>query len=133
MKNKLTRITGYLTGAMATAYFTTLGVPIVGAQEQLITIPENQKGFFTDVNQLVTRALSLVMVIAAVLVFFYLIWGGIEWITSGGESSKTEKARSKITNAVIGLVVLASAYAILQLALRVIGITDVNTIFQFDN
>jgi hypothetical protein len=83
-------------------------------------------GFATNISSVIEGVLSFVMVIAALLVFLYLIWGGIEWITSGGDKGKTESARNKITAAVIGLVVLAASYAILQLMLAFLGFSDLN-------
>src|SRR3972149_7473520 len=88
------------------------------------------KGFATDFGKLINGVLSFVMVIAALLVFLYLIWGGIEWITSGGDKGKTESARNKITSAVIGLIVVAASYAILTLALNFLGFSNLNDVFQ---
>lgn len=88
------------------------------------------RGFATDVGTLINAVLSFVMVIAALLVFFYLIWGGIEWITSGGDKGQTEKARNKITSAVIGLVILAASYAILTLVLRFLGFSNLNDVLS---
>ena len=88
------------------------------------------QGFATDFGQLINGVLSFVMVIAALLVFLYLIWGGIEWITSGGDKGKTETARNKITSAVIGLIVVAASYAILTLALNFLGFSDLNEVFN---
>lgn len=87
-------------------------------------------GFATDFGKLINGVLSFVMVVAALLVFMYLIWGGIEWITSGGDKGKTESARNKITSAVIGLVVVAASYAILTLALNFLGFSNLNQVFQ---
>ena len=87
-------------------------------------------GFFTDIGELINGVLNFVMVIAALLVFMYLIWGGIEWITSGGDKGKTESARNKITSAVVGLIVLAASYAILLIVLRFLGYSDLNTVFE---
>ncbi len=80
------------------------------------------KGFFTSFETLWSRLLQFVMAIGLLMVFLYLIWGGIDWITSGGDKGKTEGARNKITAAVIGLIVLAAAYAILQIAFGFLGI-----------
>ncbi|MBI2590350.1 MAG: hypothetical protein HYW33_00510, partial [Candidatus Blackburnbacteria bacterium] len=44
-----------------------------------------------------------------------LVLGGIKWITSGGDKNKTEEARQQITSALVGLVVVFSAWAIAQL------------------
>ncbi len=82
-------------------------------------------GFFNDPSQLITDLVNIAFVIAVILVFFYLIWGGIEWITSGGDKGKTEGARNKITAAVIGLIVLAASYAILTLTLQLLGYDNI--------
>ncbi len=86
-------------------------------------------GFFTDIGALINKGLRFVLVLGALLVFMYLIWGGIEWITSGGDKGKTESARNKITAAIVGLIVLASAWAVLLLVLGFLG-TDLSTLFQ---
>ena len=88
------------------------------------------KGFASDFGGFINGVLSFVMVIAALLVFLYLIWGGIEWITSGGDKGKTESARNKITSAIIGLIVVAASYAILTLALNFLGFKDLNEVFN---
>lgn len=89
------------------------------AQLGQVEIPD--QGYASDIGAIISSMLNLVMLIAAILVFMYLIWGGIEWITSGGDKSKTENARNKITAAIVGLIVLAASYALLQLALNLLG------------
>lgn len=89
------------------------------AQLGQVEIPD--QGYASDIGAIISSMLNLVMLIAAILVFMYLIWGGIEWITSGGDKPKTENARNKITAAIVGLIVLAASYALLQLALSLLG------------
>jgi hypothetical protein len=55
----------------------------------------------------------VIMSIGAIMVLVYFIWGAIEWITSGGDKGKTEAARNRITNAVIGLIILVSSFTII--------------------
>lgn len=93
------------------------------------TTVEAPSAFFTDIGSLIEKALNFVLILGALLVFMYLIWGGIEWITSGGDKGKTESARNKITAAIVGLIVLASAWAILLLVLGFLD-TDLNTLFS---
>lgn len=66
--------------------------------------------------------MSFAMLIAAILVLFYLIWGAFEWITSAGDKSKLEKARQKITGAVTGIIVLAAVTAIFMVIQQFLGI-----------
>ncbi|MEA2057015.1 MAG: hypothetical protein U9O78_04930 [Patescibacteria group bacterium] len=101
------------------------------ALAQLGEVAVPSQGYAANIGGLISGLLNLVMVIAAILVFLYLIWGGIEWITSGGDKSKTESARNKITSAVIGLVVLTASYALLQLALNFLGFSGgINDVFD---
>lgn len=106
----------------ASASVTSLAVTATPVFAQLKDVEVDPgEGFATSFGGLINGVLSFVMVFAALLVFMYLIWGGIEWITSGGDKGKTESARNKITAAVIGLIVVAASYAILTLALNFLG------------
>ena len=71
---------------------------------------------------LISALLSLGFVIGAILFLFYFIMGGISWITSGGDKMKMEQARSKITTAIVGLVILLSFFAVLNLTECFFGI-----------
>lgn len=78
---------------------------------------------------LVTLAINLVLIVAALLFFFLLVLGGIRWITSGGDKGQTEAARSQITAAFVGLLVVFAAWAIMQI---VGAFFDVNLIGDFN-
>ncbi len=96
-----------------------------------ITEIDPPTAFVSDIGVLFNNILTFVFIIAALLVFFYLIWGGIDWITSGGDKGQTEKARNKITAAIVGLIVLLASFAILQLVLRFFtGGSDLNQILD---
>jgi hypothetical protein len=79
----------------------------------------NSGGAFGPV---LSNIFSGIMVIGALMVLLYLVWGAISWITSGGDKAKVEHARGQITNAVIGIIVLASTLAIFMLLQRFLGI-----------
>lgn len=87
-------------------------------------------GYATDFSNLFSSLLNVVMLLAALLVFGFLIMGGIEWITSGGDKGKAETARNKLTAAVIGLVIVAASYAILTLILQFLGFGDLDSVFD---
>ena len=58
---------------------------------------------------------NVLIQVGALAVLLYFLWGAIEWITSAGDKGKLESARNRITQAVIGLIVLAASTAILIL------------------
>jgi hypothetical protein len=66
----------------------------------------------TDLGSFVSKSFSAVLLVAGLATFMYLVYGGVQWIMSGGDKGKLEEARSKLTNGVIGLAIVASAWAI---------------------
>ena len=49
---------------------------------------------------------------AAFAALIYLLWGAIQWITSGGEQEKLEKSRLQMTHAVLGIILLIAVLGI---------------------
>jgi hypothetical protein len=87
------------------------------------------KGYASNFGNMFSSMLNVVMLVAALLVFAYMIWGGIEWITSGGDKSKAESARNKLTAAIIGLVIVAASYAIVTLVVQFLGFSNFQDVF----
>ena len=67
------------------------------------------------IGGIVSGFIRLILVVASLVFFFILVIGGIRWIVSGGDKAQTETARNQITAALVGLVIVFSAWAILQL------------------
>lgn len=76
----------------------------------------------TDISKVFSGVANIAIVLAAILVFFFLILGGIEWITSGGDKVKTENAQKRITSAVLGLAIVVAAWAIMKVIDAFFGI-----------
>ena len=69
----------------------------------------------SDLGTFISKSISAVIMVAAVATFIYMIYGGVEWVTSGGEKGKLEEARNRITNAILGLAIVAASWAIFRL------------------
>jgi len=65
-------------------------------------------------SSIVGSVVTIMLVLAVLLCLFFLIIGGIRWITSGGDKAKLESARGTITAALIGLIVSFLAYFFLN-------------------
>lgn len=96
-------------------------LPFVYAVEEQIEIEPPEKGP-ESISWLISNGLKVLMGGAAIIAFFFLIIGGIQWITSGGDKTNTQAARDKITAALIGLAIVAVAYALMSLIGRFFGI-----------
>lgn len=79
----------------------------------------NPEGGF---GALLSKYLGVIMVMAALLLLLYLVWGSVEWITSEGDKGKLEKARNKMMQAIIGIIVLAASIGIFNLLQNFLGI-----------
>lgn len=75
-----------------------------------------------DLGSIVGQAVLLIFVVATLIALFFLIWGGVKWIMSGGDKGKVESARSTIIAALIGLVVTFLSFFILSLILGIFGL-----------
>ena len=58
--------------------------------------------------------LEIMLRIASIAALVYVVWGGIEFVTSQGEPDKTAKARHTVINALIGLVISIGAASIVS-------------------
>ena len=88
-----------------------------GLDDSVKKIPaiQNKDGSQYDQAFLTTKAGDIIgIVLSFVGVFFFIlvIIGGIQWMTAGGSDEKVNKAKTLITNALIGLIIVLSAYAI---------------------
>lgn len=90
-----------------------------------IPIPESipTGGLFTTGKTIITTLLDVLFVIAIVLALAMLIWGGVAWITSGGNKEKLQKARSHIIYAILGLVIVLLSFLIVNLITNFFGVT----------
>lgn len=66
----------------------------------------------TGLSNLLTLGIRLFIIIATIIALVYMLWGALDWITSNGEKEALDKARQKITNAVIGIVLIVAALGI---------------------
>lgn len=101
---------------------------------QQITLGANQKlgvpalyNPNATVGNLVGTGLQIAAIFAGLAVLVFLIWGAFDWITSGGDKEKVAGARRKITNALIGLALLALAGFIVALFGDIVGFNPLKT------
>ncbi len=76
----------------------------------------------TAPSTILTSALTIVYIVAALLVLYFLIMGAFKWITSGGDKDAIGKARGAIINALIGLAILALAVVIVIVVGKILNI-----------
>lgn len=106
------------------------GSPIGPALNGLGTIGDAGADPTTFIAQIISAAIGILTVIAAIYFMFNLITGAIGIISSGGDKGAYEDARKKITSGFIGLVVTISAIFIMGLVAILLDIPDILNIDQ---
>lgn len=76
----------------------------------------------TAIARLIAMFLHLMLIGAGIAALFYLIMGGIQWITSGGDKAGVAAARDKITAAFIGLAIVACLFAFINFIAPLLGL-----------
>jgi uncharacterized BrkB/YihY/UPF0761 family membrane protein len=70
------------------------------------------KSVITSIPEAIGRIIGALLAFIGVLFFVLMIYGGFLWMTARGNETQTGKARDLIAAAVIGLIIVLSAYAI---------------------
>jgi len=66
-----------------------------------------------------------IIIVGSLAFLIYLVWGGIEWITSGGDKTKTETARGRITATLAGLAIVAASWALIKIISYFFGVDSI--------
>jgi hypothetical protein len=72
--------------------------------------------FGASLVTIANNALNLVLLFAGIIAVFYVMYSGFQYLTAGGDGEKVKKARAGIVNAVIGIIVIVSAFLIIRVA-----------------
>lgn len=79
-----------------------------------------------NLGQVIGFIVTIFFVVSVLIALFFLIWGGLKWITSGGDKAGVETARNQIIAAIIGLIIVFLAFFILNLVLGLFGLSLFN-------
>lgn len=116
MKKLLNR----LSGALALLSLVVSSAHAQGGQP-ILNIPQPGTVSVTSIGSVIAGVIGILIIVAAILAFLFLILGGLQWITSGGDKAGMEAARNKITAAIVGLIIVAAAWAVMFLVGQFIG------------
>ena len=78
-----------------------------------------------DIYAIINSILDYVLPLAALIAVAFIMYGGFEYITSGGSEEKAKKGMHAVTYAVVGLVLVFAAYAIKNTVCQTIGVETV--------
>lgn len=66
----------------------------------------------TGLPDLIAFLVNFIILVAGFMLLTYLLWGALDWITSEGDKEKMSKAQNKITNAIVGMLLVFAVLVI---------------------
>jgi len=89
------------------------GLPLAGA---------TKAGAFGMFRSVLSLAIGVITVVGFIWFFFLIVTAAITWMSSGGEKNKIQDAQKRITNGIIGIVLLISATFLIKVLETILGI-----------
>lgn len=81
---------------------------------------------FSIVALVISNIIGVITVLGGLFFIVYFFMGAFSWITAGDDSGAVEKARTKMMNGVLGLIVMIISYSLIGIVGRVVGLDLIN-------
>lgn len=94
--------------------------PSTGLDNRFQTLCD--KSTSTPVGSVIGNVITILLTIAVILSLFFLIWGGIKWIMSGGDKTAVDTARKTIIAAILGLILTFFTFFIMSVIFNLFGL-----------
>lgn len=85
-----------------------------------------------DTGTLINEIIAYAIILAGFLSILFMLWGGIQYIVSGGKEDKVKKATHTIRYAIIGLVVTILSVSVINLIGQIFNL-DLANYVSFDH
>jgi len=71
-----------------------------------------------DIFVLLAQIINILLLVAGVVAFLFLLWGGFQYLTAGSNEDQATNGRKIIINAIIGIVIIFLSYSIVSFVIR---------------
>lgn len=69
-----------------------------------------------NLSAIISSLITIAIYVAGFLAFYYLVWGAFQYMAASGNKEQLQKARARITWALIGLIIVVMSYLIARYA-----------------
>jgi len=108
--------------AADTTTFRSQADPNSEIQQGLQTIQQPLGLPATDIRLIIANIIRIALALLGVILLGLILYGGFLWMTAGGNDEQIGKAKKVLVNAVIGLIIILSAYSIVWFIMRMLGV-----------
>lgn len=86
----------------------------------------NAKQVGDKLNAVISSLIGFLTIVAGLWFLFQFIIAGYQWINSQGDKNNTQAAQDKITNSLIGLIIIVIAWVIIGTIGKILGLDLLN-------
>lgn len=79
---------------------------------------------YNTIGDVINNLVPFVISIGGILLFFILMWGGYDYVTSQGTPEKIKSANAKITAAIVGFILLVLSFLITRVISYIFGVGE---------
>ncbi len=76
----------------------------------------------TDIRTIIANIIRIALGLLGLILVVLIMYAGFLWMTAGGNEEQIGKSKAMLKNAVIGLVIILSAYSIVWFVMRMLGV-----------
>lgn len=95
-----------------------------------VTISGPNNFRFTNIGDIVSAAIQFIFVAAGIGLLAMLVFAGYDFLTSAGDAKKLESGKQRMTNALIGFILIFAAYWLVQIAGKIFGLSEIDSVFK---
>lgn len=97
------------------------------SSDAFVNTAQSQTDLFVDsagfsqtaqLENIIATVIKMVLSLLAIVFIVLMIFSGYQWMTAGGNEETVEKAKNRIKNAIIGLIIVVMAFAITAFVFR---------------
>ena len=86
-------------------------------------------GKFTNIGAILNEAIPFIFAFAGIALLLMLLSAGFNFLTSAGDPKKIEAGKQRLTNAIVGFLIIFVAYWAVQMAGVIFGIKEIQETF----
>lgn len=72
--------------------------------------------------------LGFFTIVGGLMFLMYFVFGGLSWLSAGGDKGKVESSKTQMTNAAIGLIIVVLSQFIISIVGGVLGLKILNPV-----
>ncbi|MFH1971560.1 MAG: hypothetical protein ABIJ05_04220 [Patescibacteria group bacterium] len=84
-----------------------------------------------SLGEIISSIIPWIFYIAGFALLLMLVLGGFQLLTSAGDKNAMEAAKKRVTNSIVGFVIIFASYWIVQLVGKILGIGIFSQLFKF--